>query len=144
MITSCQLGFEALPQIVLQAYLLYKIYFDKNKQKHLERTGLLAEGELLDGRLLHIFMISIACSVFDSILSFAQLNAEKESVQTSFSHYFITCLNGRFGWAPFDNIFTDADHPLIKETVSESNAKVAKELDYDDLTRPFCWLTFKQ
>ena len=91
--TSSQLTFESIPQILFQSYLYLKL---RNDEEKLDELGI---GD-------NAIAISILFSVLHSILEFTVLKTESVANQTNVSHYYMTCLNGRFGWVPFEHIFT--------------------------------------
>jgi hypothetical protein len=54
---------------------------------------------------LEVLMFSISMSLSHALIEFTVLNTEKHAIKTEFLHYYMSCLNGRFGWVPFEHIF---------------------------------------
>lgn len=90
--TSSQLTFESIPQIGFQTYLYVRLRDDEPT-----RTAL--------GIELEVILFSIAMSLSHAVIEFSVLNTEKHAIKTEFLHYYMSCLNGRFGWVPFEHIY---------------------------------------
>ena len=81
-----------------------------------------------------MILLSIVFSVGHASIEFIVLKAESTSTKTSLTHYYMCCLNGRFGWVPFENIFADFNASKINETLTE--------LDYGNLTSKLLCLRY--
>jgi hypothetical protein len=117
------LTFESIPQILFQSYLYLRLRSDED-----ERTEL--------GIELYLILVSILFSMGHALIEFVVLKAESTSTKTSLTHYYMCCLNGRFGWVPFENIFADENASTISQTLTE--------LDYANLSSKLLCLNYNQ
>ena len=91
--TISQLSFESMPQILIQGRILYY-----NVVKP-ESTDALA----ID---MNVIIGSLGCAFFHAIIEFIFVSLEARACKTTFTHYCIVCFNARFGWIPFQNLFS--------------------------------------
>jgi hypothetical protein len=118
--TSSQLTFESLPQIILQLYILN--YLRNNEAERVE----------LDVSLEAI-MFSISLAVLHTGIELVFIYLEKVANKTDFMHYTIICFNGRFGFVPFTNHFSNRD----------ASEDVVDYFNYDNISSNLCCLKFQ-
>jgi len=94
------LTFESFPEIILQLYILNYL---RNSPEELE---------LLDVTLLEI-LISVSLSIVHSLVEMMFVSLEKKANKTTWMHYLIICFNGRFGFVPFTNHFSQEAQQLV-------------------------------
>ena len=89
--TVSQLTFETFPQILLQAYIYYKLRDDEATKDQLDiSTDAIA--------------ISIILGLLHCLAEILFIYQEKYANRTTVMHYTLICFNGKFGFVPFTGI----------------------------------------
>lgn len=73
---------------------------------------------------------SIALAVLHAILEAVFLALEAQASKMSFVNYCMVCLNGRFGWVPYNEF-------LVKKSQEASQGNEKIELDYEKIKSKF-------
>jgi hypothetical protein len=112
--TISQLSFESMPQILIQGRILYySIYKDTESTKYLD----------VDIRMI---IGSLTCAFLHGIIEFIFLGMEAKACKTNVLHYSIVCFNARFGWIPFNHLFSSM--------TGGTTTKFENNIDYEDIT----------
>lgn len=70
-------------------------------------------------------MGSISCALLHAVIEGVFVSLEAKACKTSLMHYCIVCFNARFGWIPFQNLFS---------SVGGSNDEVdSMNIDYENI-----------
>lgn len=55
---------------------------------------------------MYVIVGSLICALLHAIIEFVFVSLEAKACKTTLMHYCIVCFNARFGWIPFQNLFT--------------------------------------
>ena len=106
--------FETLIQVVLQVRML--IFF---KRHNIENPG--AVGVSVDDILL-----SLVLALLHAVLEGVSLGLEAQASKMSFVNYCMVCLNGRFGWVPYNEF-------LVKKSQEATQLSEKIQLDFQKI-----------
>lgn len=124
-----QLLFESVPQILLQARVVY--WLEQNPQ---EKESL--------GINMHVVYGSIACAVLHAGIEIIYVTKEAMAFKTTVWHYAIVCMNGRFGWVPYTDKMTSTRRS-IATVIQGSDSDIKQEIyDYDNIGSSFYGYNF--
>jgi len=71
-------------------------------------------------------MGSLVCALLHGVIEFVFLGLEAKACKTNIIHYAIVCFNARFGWIPFNHLFSSLTGGTT--TAYENN------INYEDIT----------
>jgi hypothetical protein len=69
---------------------------------------------------------SLTCAFLHGIIEFIFLGMEAEACKTNILHYSIVCFNARFGWIPFNHLFSSL--------TGSSQSSRDNNIDYENIT----------
>ena len=83
---------------------------------------------------MSVIVGSLMCALFHAVIEGIFVSLEAQACKTTFTHYCIVCFNARFGWIPFQNLFssvggTSADSNIDYENIRSRLA--GQEFDVD-------------